>query len=213
MSITTYSELQTAVGDWLHRTDLLTNGKIKDFIALAEVQINNILKSQPGEREVDLVTTIGSRFVSLPSDYVDPIALWLTEYTPRDKLPYVLPSELPVDDTPTTPMYWAIDGTSIALDVPSDQLYSLKFRYKAKYQLSDSAPTNWLLTNHPDVYLFGALAAGSAYTRDFDSAPKWEQFFIQNLLSARNKEMRATGLSNLRVDPALTGMTSDIFTG
>jgi len=38
MSIATYSELQTAVADWMHRTDL--TAKIPDFITLAESRIN-----------------------------------------------------------------------------------------------------------------------------------------------------------------------------
>ena len=63
------------------------------------------------------------------------------------------------------------------------------------------------------MYLFGALAAGSAYTRDFESLPKWEQLFTQNLMAARNKELRATGLSGLRVDVAMTGISGNIFKG
>ena len=43
MAITTYAELQTAIGDWLNRADL--DQKIPDFIRLAESTLNDVLRS------------------------------------------------------------------------------------------------------------------------------------------------------------------------
>ena len=42
MAIGTYSELQTAVANWLDRDDL--TDRIQEFIALAEARMNRILR-------------------------------------------------------------------------------------------------------------------------------------------------------------------------
>ncbi len=42
MAITTYSELKTALGNWLNRDDL--TAVIPDFISLAETDINRKLR-------------------------------------------------------------------------------------------------------------------------------------------------------------------------
>jgi hypothetical protein len=42
MSLTTYSELQSSIADWLNRTDLTS--QIKDFITIAESRLDRELK-------------------------------------------------------------------------------------------------------------------------------------------------------------------------
>jgi hypothetical protein len=44
MGITNYSELQTAVAKWLHRTDL--TAQLPDFITIAENKLNNLSTNQ-----------------------------------------------------------------------------------------------------------------------------------------------------------------------
>ena len=68
MAITTYAELQTAIGDWLNRADL--DQKIPDFIRLAESTLNDVL------RQADMVTqstgvSITSGRATLPSDALE----------------------------------------------------------------------------------------------------------------------------------------------
>ena len=45
MALSNYSELQSAVADWLERGDL--TARIPDFIRLAEVQLNRLLRTNP----------------------------------------------------------------------------------------------------------------------------------------------------------------------
>ena len=39
--------------------------------------------------------------------------------------------------------------------------------------LTDLAPTNWLLTKHPDVYLYGALLESAPYTKEDERINVW----------------------------------------
>ena len=52
---------------------------------------------------------------------------------------------------------WTIDGGSLAFDRPCDQAYGFVLRMLAKVALSDAVPTNGLLTDYPDAYLFATL--------------------------------------------------------
>mgnify|MGYP003316438676 CR=1 FL=1 len=49
MALANYTDLKTSIADWLNRADL--DGKIPDFIALAESTLNDILRS------ADMVTS------------------------------------------------------------------------------------------------------------------------------------------------------------
>ena len=70
MAITTYAELQTAIGDWAERTDL--SSQHTTFISLAESRIKKTfasagLRLRESETRSDLTPTSG--VCTLPSDY------------------------------------------------------------------------------------------------------------------------------------------------
>ena len=55
-----------------------------------------------------------------------------------------------------------------------DGVYSIQIAYYARFAALSTTPTNWLLTNHPSLYLFSALAEASVYTLEDDRAQIWE---------------------------------------
>ena len=66
MAISTYSDLQQAVADWLHRTDL--SGVIPTFIAVAEENMSADITSRSMDAKTTLTTVAGTATLSLPSD-------------------------------------------------------------------------------------------------------------------------------------------------
>lgn len=186
MSISTYAELQSAVASWLKRTDLTT--QIPDFIRLAEIRIKSVLDIRTLETTADLLTTPSSATVALPSDFKSPIALWLADINPQEQLNQLLPQALPYNDTPNRPQYWAIDGLNLRFQCPANDTYPLKFRYSQLFELSDAHPTNYVLTDFPDVYLFGALFESADYTFDDASAMKWNAKFLDAVQRCNNQE-------------------------
>lgn len=48
-------------------------------------------------------------------------------------------------------------------------------------ELSAGAPTNWLITDFPDVYLYAVLAEAGNYLRDDDRVALWKQILEQKL--------------------------------
>ena len=66
MSISTYSELKTAVANFLARTDL--TDQIPDFIQLAEARLSRELESRDQEKRANATLTIGDQYIALPTD-------------------------------------------------------------------------------------------------------------------------------------------------
>jgi hypothetical protein len=66
MAITTYSELQTAIGNWLDHS--LFTARVPEFIALFEAAANRRLRVRQMETSIDLTPSYGS--AAVPTDYL-----------------------------------------------------------------------------------------------------------------------------------------------
>lgn len=195
MSIATYAELQTAVAAWMNRTDL--TAVIPDFIRLAESRIKTLTNARQAEAEAALACVVGASTIALPSDYKAPVALWLG--TEREALPQRLAEDLPTSSSSGRPQYWAIDGTNLRFNCPADAAYSVALRYRQTLALSNANDTNAILTDYPDVYLFGALVEAASYTMD-DRAAAWDARFQAAVQAMNNMEAANTKHVVLRSD-------------
>lgn len=213
MALTNYTDLQSSIASWLHRSDL--TAIIPDFITLAESRINRTLRVNPKMIDTPLTATIGSRYIALPAGFIEAEGLWLEYYAPRRKLPYVTPTELVVGTGNGNPSYWTIDGANIALDWAADIAYSFTLRNYQSFALSSGSPTNWLLTNHPDVYLYAALVESAPYIKDDARIELWKGLYSTAVVEVQDKESRTDSLSTLPMDGAMlkTSGASQIFTG
>lgn len=164
MSITNYSELQTSVANWLHRSDL--TAQIPDFIAIAESALSRDLDCKEMETKTTLTTTSGSATVALPVDLVETRRLMVTG-TYNTVLKYLTPDELAQDygDNSTgLPCVFTVIGGALELAKIPDSAYTMELTYRQQIPaLSDASTTNWLLTRWPDAYLYGALLAAQPY--------------------------------------------------
>src|SRR5574343_1469860 len=78
MALSTYSELQSAVASWLHRTDLTS--QIQEFIRLAESDLQ--VRARLSQWDTSGTVTVTSGVGSLPSDFASAISLgYGTSYT------------------------------------------------------------------------------------------------------------------------------------
>lgn len=186
MSITTYSELQTAVAAWLKRGDL--TARIPDFIRLAEIRLKSVVDLRTLETTADLLTTPSSATVALPSDYKSPLALWIADINPQEQLTQLLVQSMPFNETPNRPQYWCIDGGDIRFQCPANNAYPIKFRYSQLFELSGGNPSNYVLTEFPDVYLFGALFEAADFLFDDANAAKWNAKFMDAVQRLNNQD-------------------------
>ena len=197
MALTTYTELQAAIADRMHRTDLTS--RIVDYITLAEKRLNRTLNQIEQETEATLTATVGSRTLTLPALFNTAIGLWLTTYLPRIELEFRLPADMPVYSSNGPASMWTIDGGALKVDTPADLAYTYTFRYLQSYALA-STSTNSLITNHPDLYLFGALMEAADDVRDDAGFMKYKTRYDQALLDASVVANANRSLAKLRTE-------------
>ena len=205
MAISTKAELHTAVANWLNRSDLTT--RIPEFISLAEASFNRNLRTR------DMMTrstaSISSQYISLPTDFLEMSNIELPSTSPPKRLIYMSPDRSDdyreqKNDKAGKPSYWTIEGDSIQLLPTPDATYTIQLNYfqviPALSGLGDSE-NNWLLLDHPDVYLFATLMQASPYIMDQQSAQQWDGLLarsMQELQMADEKSRYAGGTLNMR---------------
>jgi len=195
MAISTYSELQTAVQNWLARSDADIASRSVEFIALAEAQFNRDMKSRRMETQTTLTTVGGTETVALPADFIEARAL-VIQTTPTSTLTVVTPSQLASnwsDGSTGIPIEYSIIGDNIHFGPTPDSAYGAKLTYYQRIpSLTDAAPTNWLLTYHPDAYVYGALLQAAPYLMNDERVPVWGAFYDRAIQGIENETARAT---------------------
>jgi len=179
MAITNYSELQTAVANWLARSSLSTS-QVSEFIALAE----SLFKRQPLPRtspnlggvrgnktRASGTLTSGTNSLTLPADFQEMDSFTLTA-APETVLVFVSPEQLRQYSRASTgkPKYFSIADV-VEFDVTPDSAYAYEMTYYPGIPaLSVSNTTNWLLTKFPDVYLSASLFWANRYLMSEEAA-------------------------------------------
>ena len=176
MAINTYSTLQTAVANWLDRNDL--TDRVPEFISLAEATFNRVLRLRAMETTVADATPSGSKEDALPTGYLQMREIHLAT-TPVVSLSYITPEimyRIRAGSTSGKPNSYTIVGDNILFGPTPDGAYDYSITYyKAFDALSDAAPTNWLILNAPDLYLYGALLQAEPFLMNDARVPLWEK--------------------------------------
>lgn len=186
MAITSYAELQTAAANWLDRADLTS--RIPEFIELAEARFNRVIRAP------DMVTrntsfTVDSQYETLPSGFLELIRFSISG-APNRHLEILTAEEMDekreIHESSMEPRYIAVVGDSFEfLPTPDSTYTGLLSYYDAIDGLATTDP-NWLLTSHPDIYLFGTLLEAAPYLKDDERVPLWESR-LQKALSELHK--------------------------
>lgn len=212
MALSTYTELKASLAGWLHRADV--NGTasgagvdtvVADWITLVEADLNAELRLRVMESDRTLATVQGSRTIDLPADFIEPLGLMLQTDANTDPYP-LQPATVEVmgkQVQANIPAYWGIDGDQIRFECPANAVYTVVFRQVGKFALSDAAPTNWLLTNYPNLYLYGALMHSPGYVGVEERSSLWPNMYGASMSRLIKREARSRPPVTLFSDPAL----------
>lgn len=166
MALSTFAELKASIAAWADRTDL--TAVIPDFITLFETTANAELplRTTHNLTSTTLVTVANVATVALPTDFLEAKSL-VNQTNPYEILKPETATSLYTNNPSQTagkPKGFTYVGSNLELAPIPDAVYSLKLYYYQKVvALSDTNTTNWLLTNFPNLYLFGTLLAAEAY--------------------------------------------------
>jgi len=173
VALTTYSELKSAVGSWLNRSDLDSN--IPDFISLAEASFNRVLRTRNQIKRA--TSSISTQFVTQPTDLLELYNIQLNTSPVRrlEQVSLTKIDELKEGSSQTgKPLYFSITGPDFELYPAPDTAYTLELVYYSSIPaLTDTSDTNFLLTNHPDIYLYGTLVQAEPYLMNDERIGVW----------------------------------------
>lgn len=193
MAVSTYAELQTAIANEI-RVDDLTS-RIPEFITRCEDRINRKLRirEMQTESEVTYAATATDRFIDVPTGYIEYLDLKIKTSTQERKdyrkMTYVPPDLI---HRYASNLYY---GYGYPYNTYSDEGY-MHFTLRDKFELSRNVDedhtvkihyikrwdietdlTNWLLTNHHDVYLYGAVLQAEAYLQNDVRIGIWKEAY------------------------------------
>lgn len=189
MALSTYTELQASLANWLHRTDLTS--VIPDLIVLAEGRIARDLRLRSQVVGTTLSTVANQRTVAFPADWLEFENVTLVG-DPDSPLNYVnvqyLDSKFPSNDATGKPQVYSIEGQNLLLGPTPDAVYSISSLYYQRWPALASTPTNWLLTYHPSLYLFAALAEAAPFLQDDPRAALWEGKYASDVVKLQTSD-------------------------
>jgi len=189
MAITNYSQLQTAVANWLDRDDLID--RIPEFIALAEARFNRVLRLRSMETKQTASTVASQRNYNLPTNYIQ-MRNFQINASPIVTLSYVTPEiydRLWGGSQGGIPSFYTIIGDEIQLGpIPGSVMTLEMLFYKRFDSLSASVATNWLLTNAPDIYLYAAMLEAEPFIMNDERVPLWATALQQAISSMQEQD-------------------------
>jgi len=189
MPLSTYSGLVAAIPSHMFNNTSLTTAVCQDLVTLAEAQINRRLRVR--RMLAYAVAVIEGEYSALPPDFAGERTFEL-QTDPVARLVFRAQSETDAlhTDFPAAgkPQFFTIVGSEFRFMPVPDAAYTAKLTYYQRIPpLSDAAETNWLLDDHPDVYLYGALYQAALYLKNPDEASGYAALFttlLDDVMSA-----------------------------
>ena len=198
-----YANLKASIKRFSKREDV--DDLIDDFLDMTEQEIYfNQVEPLRIRSMVQLETSATSTSVrtqALPTGFLEFRRTDLTVGGNRCNIDYVTPSVQYIRTGTGTPANYTITN-QIEYDIVPDLAYVTNINYYGKLTaLSSSNTTNDILTNHPNIYLYGALSVLFTWAVNDEEAAKYKTLFLQTIGGANNADIegnRGVGTSKRR---------------
>ena len=217
MALSTYSELKSSIANWLNRSDLTTE-IANDFIVLTEKDFNSKLRIRKMVAQTSL--TLNAETVALPSGFLQVRDFYILSGGTKYSLTYMTPSQMDqIKGTSVVGMpssYTILGDTFRFAPVPGDSYTAYLNYYKTFYALSDSNTSNFILTNHPSIYLYGSLYHAAQFLGGVDPnrVQQWLQLYSTALerLEQNDREDQFSGSPlQIRSDVTVAGAFNESY--
>jgi hypothetical protein len=205
VDLNSYTGLLATLGYHLNRTDMADIAPVA--IRMTEAELNRRLRLRRMQTTTSISVTGAN--LALPTDYNGWISLTV------DGSPVTMTGTAAADLAATyggsgAPTQASIEGGNIAfLPVPTTT-YVGALTYWAKVPaLTAQNTTNWVLEQHPDLYLYGCLAHLAPMFVEDERIGLWRGFFDRAIQGAKAADARETRTSALlRTDLPAQGSAS-----
>ena len=206
-----YTTLQTTALAWANRqgdTDLVA--RIPDLIDVIEPEIDSKLRRTTAQATI----TASTNPTPLPSDCKElrSIAVYSANPSQANTIAIVSPSMLndlgQLQSSTGVPEAAYVQGSNLYLWPAPQAATQLTISYFTKLvPLSNTNPTNLVLANYPNIYLFGILKEMAPYLEQPDESALWQQKFDAAINDAnvdREREEYSASVRPLRLPVAFS---------
>lgn len=186
VGITKLSELKTRIAGTLNRTDLTTD--IPEFIALAHIDINARFRTADMMTSGAFTLTGGTPTVALPTRFKE---FRRVQYTAdASDIREIVPGPFsPLTQQEAAgqsgyPNRYSIDGDNMRVTpTPSATFTGTWFYFIGveAFDFTDDDDTNWVLTDYPNVWLYGSLLSALPKIGNDVRSPIWRTFYEEGL--------------------------------
>ena len=191
----TYTNLKTAIQDYLESTESSFVTNLPTFITTTEerilknVQLDDFRKNQVGN------LTASGTYLECPTDYLAPFSLAVINSSSNYN--YLLLKQVsfirdftPNASTTGLPKYYAeFDENTFIVAPTPDSAYEVELHYyyrPASLTTTTGSETTWLSENAPNAMLYGSLVEACTYLKNYEVIPTYEQKFQEALLGLKN---------------------------
>jgi hypothetical protein len=179
VALDSYTNLKTAIGNLLNRTDLTSY--IPDFITLAESELKRKLRRTEARAQY----TINDTTWTIPSEIDRILSIRLVTGSPSLDKPIPVVSTAEADthrarlaDVDGRPQKANIVGRKVVFTPSPDTSYTIEVTYiESLTVLSDSNSSNVVLQDAPDLYLYGAAKHSAPFLGDDARIALWQQLY------------------------------------
>lgn len=188
----TYGELKEDIADWL--ADAQLGDRISRFVRFVESDICKDLRIRGMEKTTSWTVTDSSE--ALPTDFKGLRRIYVDVTGDDRELDFLAPNvfhKARVFGLTGTPQAYTIEGTSIKFaPLPgTDNPREVKALYIGTFDgFVDDTDSNALLSEHYNLYLYGALAHGFSYLRDNEEAVKYRNMYNEYIATLNRNANR-----------------------
>jgi hypothetical protein len=207
MSISNYTELQTEIASWMNRDDL--TAQIPHFIQLCETHLNEDLRVREMIEQTTVTTSTTDNYISLPTGHIETIAFNDDDGTPLTEVTLEEIYALRESRGAGQPEYYALSD-QIDFERVDSEARSYSMAYYKELDLATTT-TNSILTNWPNIYLFGSLFMGAIRVKDTSMIEYYQGLYQSALDKAEIRSLKHKRA--LRTDHPLKGRRFDIVRG
>jgi hypothetical protein len=196
--ITDYASLQSAVTDFLARSDL--SAAVTTFIGMGESRIYRDLRVS--DMEAIAAPTVANASFAVPADYMEMRNLYVTDstgaylYELERSSPFWLRSQYQLQSSQGRPQYYAREAAKFVIGPYPDGSYPLSMLYYSRLpSLGTSNTTNWLTTKNPDLIFAAAMVEAGTYQLDAEAVQYWEARYqqVSQAVAKADKRERMSG--------------------
>ncbi len=198
-----YTNLQAAVVDYLHRSDISTGSptKCQDFIERARVRIGRELRSL--EQEVSgTVSSFTASVGALPTDFLEMIKVEVNGVGLRAVNHHEM-------------QYWADNASPEVYAIYNRNLFcpgatsATILYYRQEAALSSGATEHATMSAHPQLWIYAAVREGAIWTHDLELAQVMDQAFKDEVAQINS----AARMGRYGIAPATIDSGMNTFAG